>query len=77
MNKLISLAIGFVVGAAIGSALVLVFAPVSGSTLKRRLRAGYEETLEEARTAAEVRRKELEAELAARSGKPTKAIQKV
>ena len=78
MNKLISLAIGLGIGALIGATLVLLFAPVSGDTLVRNLKEGYAETLEEARDAAEARRKELEAELQVRRGQPTsRAIQKV
>lgn len=77
MNKLISLAIGLGIGAALGAALVLLFAPVSGDTLVRNLKAGYADTLEEARNAAEARRKELEAELKNRRADPDKTIQKV
>lgn len=77
MNKLVSLAIGFGIGALIGAALVLLFSPASGETVVKSLKAGYAETLEEARTAAEVRRKELEAELKVRRGTPTRAIQKM
>ena len=76
MNKLVSLAIGFGIGALLGAALVLLFTPASGETLVKSLKAGYADTLEEARTAAEVRRKELEAELKARRGMPTRALQK-
>lgn len=76
MNKLVSLAIGFGIGAVIGAAVVLLFAPASGETLVKSLKAGYAETLEEARSAAEVRRKELEVELKTRRGTPTRAIQK-
>ena len=76
MNKLISLAIGFGIGALIGAALVLLFAPVSGETLVKNLKAGYAETLEEARSAAEDRRHELEAELKTRRAEPMRAIQK-
>ncbi len=77
MNKLVSLAVGFGIGAVIGAALVLLFSPASGETVVKSLKAGYAETLEEARTAAEVRRRELEAELKARRGTPTRAIQKL
>jgi len=76
MNKLISLLIGFGIGAAIGAALVLLFAPVSGETLVRELKAGYAETMDEARAAAEFRRRELEAELKIRRGETTRAVEK-
>ncbi len=76
MNKLISIAIGLGVGALLGAALVVLFAPVSGDQLVKNLKDGYAETMEEARTAAETRRQELEAELKARQSAATKAIQK-
>ncbi len=72
MNKLISLAIGFGIGAAIGAALVLLFGPASGDKLILSLKGGYAETMDEARTAAEFRRKELEAELKIRRGEITR-----
>ena len=58
------------------AALVLLFAPVSGDTLVKNLKAGYAETLDEARDAAEARRKELEGELKARRSEPQRALQK-
>ena len=78
MNKLLSLAIGIGIGAALGAALVLLFAPVSGDQLVKNLKAGYAETLEEARDASETRQKQLEAELKARRGQPapSRAIEK-
>ena len=76
MNKLISIALGLGIGAALGAALVLLFAPVSGDTLVKNLKAGYAETLDEARDAAEARRKELEEELKARRSEPMRALQK-
>jgi gas vesicle protein len=64
MNKALSLAAGFAFGALIGATLVVLFAPVSGSEMVRRVKAGYEETREEARRASEQRRAELEAQFA-------------
>ncbi|MBE2268309.1 MAG: YtxH domain-containing protein [Anaerolinea sp.] len=62
MNKLLSLLLGFTVGAIIGSLLVLVFSPVSGQKVVNALKAGYAETLDEARQASDQRKRELEAE---------------
>lgn len=77
MNKLLSLAIGLGLGAALGAALVLLFAPVSGEKLVKTLKDGYTDALEEARTAAEDRRRELEADLHARRSPDTsRAIEK-
>ena len=76
MNKLLSLALGLGLGALLGAALVLLFAPVSGDALVKSLKEGYEDTLEEARTAAEVRRRELEAELHARRTNDARAIER-
>lgn len=75
MNKLISLAVGFGIGALVGAALVLLFAPTSGETLVKSLKDGYAETMEDARAAAEARRRQLEAELNAKRGTPLRAIQ--
>lgn len=63
MNKITSWLIGLGLGLTVGAVLVAIFSPVSGDEVIRRLRAGFAETLEEARRAAEDRRKTLEAEL--------------
>ena len=76
MKKLIRLLIGFGIGAAIGAALVLLFAPASGEKLVKNLKEGYAETMEEARLASEARRRELEAELKVRRALNGSAIQK-
>lgn len=64
MRTLLSWIIGLTLGAALGATLVLLFAPTSGEKLINRLKAGWEETIAEARLASEQRRRELEAELA-------------
>lgn len=64
MRTLLSWMIGLALGAALGATLVLLFAPTSGEQLVNRLKAGWEETMAEARQASEQRRRELEAELA-------------
>ena len=66
MRKIVSLLLGVSLGAGIGVALVTLFAPTSGEQLVANLKAGWEETLAEARIASAARRKELEAELAAK-----------
>ncbi len=68
MNKLIGLGLGLAVGLAIGVIVSMLVAPSSGDELKRNLRRGYDETLDEARRASEQRRLELEAELKRRRG---------
>jgi len=64
MRKLMSLVIGFGLGAAIGAAMVMLFSPTSGEQLVDNIKRGYAETMAEARKASAVRRAELEAELA-------------
>ena len=66
MRKILSLLLGMSLGAVVGVALVMFFAPTSGEQLIANLKAGWEETLAEARIASAARRKELEAELAAK-----------
>jgi gas vesicle protein len=64
MRKLMSLVIGFGLGAAIGAAMVMLFSPTSGEQLIDNIKRGYAETMAEARKASAVRRAELEAQLA-------------
>jgi gas vesicle protein len=64
MRKIISLAAGFGLGAAIGVTMVMLFAPTSGEQLVEHIKRGYAETMAEARAASVVKRAELEAQLA-------------
>lgn len=64
MRKLLSLMIGFGVGAGIGAALVMLFAPEAGEKIIAELKRGWSETMAEARLASQKRRAELEAQLA-------------
>ncbi|MEO8607008.1 MAG: YtxH domain-containing protein [Chloroflexota bacterium] len=64
MRKLISLVMGFGLGATIGAAMVMLFSPTSGEQLVDNIKRGYAETMAEARKASAVRRAELEAQLA-------------
>lgn len=66
MQKLTSLLLGFGLGALIGAALVMLFVPSSGDQIIAELKRGWNETLDEARKASQQRRRELEAQLAAR-----------
>lgn len=64
MKQLVSLALGFGLGALAGAALVMLFSPVSGEQVAANLKRGWQETMEEARRASAARQAELEAELA-------------
>jgi gas vesicle protein len=68
VKKLLSFALGLGLGATVGMSLMVLFAPTSGDELVTRLKEGWQETLAEARRASELRRAELEAELAQMRG---------
>lgn len=71
MRKLTSGLLGIGLGAAVGAALVLLFAPASGQEVVALLKRSWDATLADARTANAARRAELEAELARRQKKTT------
>lgn len=64
MLKIVSWIAGFSIGAAVAGVVVMLFVPETGEQITARLKAGYDETMEEARRATEQRRAELEGELA-------------
>ena len=64
MRKLMSLVVGFGLGAAVGAAMVMLFSPTSGEQLVDNIKRGYAETMAEARKASAIRRAELETQLA-------------
>lgn len=66
MSKFLNVLGGFMVGAAIGAGLVLLFAPQSGPDTRQMIQGRARSVLEEGRQAAEARRRELLAELEAR-----------
>ncbi|RMF77019.1 MAG: hypothetical protein D6737_18950 [Chloroflexi bacterium] len=68
MRKILSLLLGITIGGVIGAVLIAIFAPETGEKIMTRLRAAWQETLEEARQANEARRRELEQQLAAKRG---------
>ncbi len=55
---------GFLVGGLTGAGLMLLFTPQSGAALRGKIRARWQQILEEGRQAAAQRRAELERELA-------------
>lgn len=69
MNKIISWALGVVMGSAVGAVLVALFSPIPPEEIRARLKTGYAEALDEARRASQQRRAELELELAQMQGR--------
>ncbi|MCJ7552063.1 MAG: YtxH domain-containing protein, partial [Anaerolineae bacterium] len=71
MRKFFVFLVGFLVGVWTGGMLSLLFAPESGSELQLRIREGVDELVEEGRSAAEIRRRELEEQLESfKQGRP-------
>ncbi len=68
MRRLLSLIVGMGLGAAVGAAIVMLFAPTTGEQWVTALKRGWRETMDEARKASQQRRLELEAELARMRG---------
>jgi gas vesicle protein len=62
MVRVLRFAGGLVLGAAVGAAAVLLFAPQSGSETRQACRNRIQEILDEGRKAAEARRLELTAQ---------------
>ena len=69
MRKLLGLLLGVTVGAGVGVALVQLFSSANRQQVVSRLQQGWQESLTEARHASQQRRRELEADLAARRRK--------
>jgi gas vesicle protein len=65
MRRIIGFIAGAMCGAIVGAVAVLLLAPTSGVELRQRVRARVGELVAEGRQAAEERRAELEAQLAA------------
>ncbi len=63
MRRVVMFTIGLMVGAWTGGMIALLFAPEPGAELQMRIREGVEQLVEEGKTAAEVRRHELEEQL--------------
>ena len=65
MGKVLRVLSGFLLGAAVGGVLALLYAPGSGDEMRRQLQEYVEQILDEGRQAAEVRRLALKAQLEA------------
>jgi gas vesicle protein len=65
MRRIIGFIAGAMCGVIVGAVAALLLAPASGVELRQRVRARVEELVAEGRQAAEDRRAELEAQLAA------------
>ena len=65
MNKMMGFLAGVFCGAVVGSVAALLLAPMSGRDLQSQARERFDDLFDEAREAAEARRAQLEAQLAA------------
>ncbi len=65
MGKITGFLAGLMSGAIVGSVAALLLAPTSGRELQTRTRERFESLVDDARTAAETKRVQLEAQLEA------------
>ena len=73
MGKVLRVLSGFLMGAAVGGILALLYAPGSGEATREQLQGYVEQILDEGRQAAEGRRLELTAQLEAMTQPGAKA----
>ena len=73
MNKTMSFLAGALCGAVVGSVAALLLAPMSGRDLQQRTRSEVDKLVDEVQKAADAKRAELEAQLAALKGKQSSA----
>ena len=76
MNKFLSLLSGAIFGSLMGAAAVLLLTPKSGSTVRADIKHEVDAILEEGRRASQMRRAELEAQLAQMRGDTTQPEKK-
>ncbi len=70
MNRIMGFLAGAFCGAVVGSVAALLLAPTSGKELQAQARNRFDHVFDEAREAAEARRAQLEAHLAALKAPP-------
>lgn len=70
MNKVMAFLSGMLVGAAVGAAAALLWAPASGQELQDQARDWVDTLMADARQAADEKRLELETQLASLKGVP-------
>jgi gas vesicle protein len=68
MRQLLAFVGGVLSGAAVGTAVVLLFTPASGSTMRQSLRERVDYAMEVGEAAAQRKRAELEAQLVEMTG---------
>lgn len=73
LQRIFTFLAGVLCGAAIGAFLALLLTPDSGSALREQSRQWMDKTVQDSLKAAETRRQELKAELAAKTA-PEKSI---
>jgi gas vesicle protein len=64
MSRLVNFTLGAMLGGLVGSVLALLFAPYSGTALRRQMRESVIDVQKEMRQAATARRAEMEKQLA-------------
>ena len=75
MSKVTGFLAGIMSGAVVGSVAALLLTPLSGRELQSRAREEFDELLEDAKSAAETKRVQLEAQLAALKAPKPKAAE--
>ncbi|MCC7207190.1 MAG: YtxH domain-containing protein [Anaerolineae bacterium] len=74
MRRVMFFGVGLLVGAAVGSALVMLVTPVSGDDIRKRLKGHLNDARDAAKQAAETMRKDLEAEYLALTSGPRRKV---
>jgi gas vesicle protein len=75
MNRMMGFLAGLFCGAVVGSVTALLLAPMSGRELQTQARERFDDLFDEAREAAQAKRAQLEAQLAALKARGTPATE--